>query len=58
MAKINAMKKARVKDSASENGSQDFNYDSEKLNASISSDELDEIMNKVESDAKHGRIFC
>lgn len=52
------MKKARVKDSASENGSQDFNYDSEKLNASISSDELDEIMNKVESDAKHGRIFC
>ena len=58
MAKINAMKKTRVKDSASENGSQNFNYDSEKLNASISSDELDEIMNKVESDAKHGRIFC
>ena len=53
--KINAMKKAKKDNSESDKDSEDLDYVSEKLNDSIRSDELDDLLNSATSGLKESK---
>ena len=50
------MKKQKQENSESDKDSEEFDYDSEKLNASIRSDELEEIIKNASTENKEGNL--